>query len=71
MAKINNSDYGRWAKRKSTPYLVSFLAESVPARAKARLLNQSPHRAPTYFERKISAARKELLERVLDHEDLG
>lgn len=63
MAKINNSDYGRWAKRKPTPYLVSFLAKSVPARAKARLLNQPPHGVPTYLERKISAAHNELLER--------
>lgn len=63
MAKINNSDYGRWAKRKSTPYLVSFLAKSAPARAKARLLNQPPRGVPTYFERKIFAAHKELLER--------
>ena len=61
MAKINNSDYGRWATRKSTPYLVSFVAKSIPARAKARLLNQPPRGVPTYFDRKISAAHKELL----------
>lgn len=71
MAKINNSDYGRWAKRKSTLYLVSFLARSVPTRAKARLLDRPPRGAPTYLERKISAAHKQLLERGLNHEDLG
>lgn len=63
MAKINNSDYERWAKRKSTMYLVSFLKESVPARAKARLFNPQLLTTSTYFDRKINAAHKELLSR--------
>lgn len=64
MAKINNSDYHRWAKRKSTKFLNDFIGRFAPAHARAQLLQtQIDFKTPKYLERKLKAAINEIAQR--------
>jgi len=64
MPKINNSDYHRWAKRKSTKFLNAFIDRFAPAHARAQLLQtQIGFKTPKYLERKLKAAINELARR--------
>lgn len=71
MPKINNSDYSRWAARKSTNALKLFLERFAPLRAKQRLLTGEDTllKGPKYLDRKILAATKELKSRENDEDN--
>lgn len=63
MAKRNNSDYRKWARRKTTEYLKKFMGNTLVDMTSQRLQGEPPRFHSSYFERKMLAAQYVLRER--------
>lgn len=63
MAKQNNSDYRKWARRKTTEYLKNFMGKGLAGMVSQRLRGEPPGVHPSYLERKMLAAQYVLRER--------
>lgn len=63
MAKRNNSDYRKWARRKTSEYLKTFMGKNLADMVSQRLRGEPPGGHSSYSERKMLAAQYVLRER--------
>lgn len=65
MAASKDPNFRKWSRKKSDQYLISFTSRFDAELARARLLEQPIKPRPQYLERKLNAARKEVIRRQL------